>query len=46
MKTNKNNENLIAQLQYQLRQNKSMRNGAMCQALHVRIQKLLAAGQA
>lgn len=41
-KTNKNNENLIAKLQYQLQRYKIMGNGAICQTLNSKIQKLIA----
>ena len=40
--TNKNNENLIAKLQYQLQRYKAMGNGAICQSLNNRIQRLSA----
>lgn len=41
MKTaNKNNENLIAKLQYQLQRYKAMGNGAICQALNNKIHRL------
>lgn len=42
MKTTiRTNENLIAKLQYQLQRNKSMGNGATCQSLNARIQRLI-----
>lgn len=34
-------ENLIAKLQYQLQRYKLMRNGATCQSLNSKIQKLM-----
>ncbi len=40
MELNKKNEKLIAELQYQLKRNKSMRNGVTCQRLSRQIQKL------
>lgn len=44
--TNKNNESLIAKLQYQLQRYKTMGNGATCQTLNARIQKLMTQGNA
>ncbi|MDD4608968.1 MAG: hypothetical protein WCQ82_06045 [Bacteroidaceae bacterium] len=41
MKTKKTtNENLVAKLKYQLNRYKSMKNGAACQTLSMKIQKL------
>lgn len=42
MKTVRNaNENLIAKLQYQLQRYKAMGNGATCQSLNAKIQRLM-----
>lgn len=40
MEMNKENKKLIAELQYQLQRNKSMRNGVACQRISQLIQKL------
>ena len=45
MEMNKKNEKQIAELQYQLQRNKSMRNGVACQRLNQLIQKLIATQQ-